>query len=142
MEKCIAFLLHEGYEDLEFWVPRYICEVAGCRIKTLGMRDGRLCEGAHGLKAPIEANVSQVLPESIDALVIPGGQAPGPCERGGRRSALWPVTEASWACGKDPQDCHGWGSVERSLGLHESTSSGRERSAAFLFSDPWRRKSC
>ncbi len=81
MEKCIAFLLHEGYEDLEFWVPRYLVEVAGCRVKTLGMRDGRLCEGVHGLKAPIEANVSQVLPESIDALVIPGGHAPDKLRR-------------------------------------------------------------
>jgi len=81
MDKCIAFLLHEGYEDLEYWVPRYLLEVAGCSIKTVGMRDGRLCDGIHGLQAPIEVNVSRALPETIDALVVPGGHAPDKLRR-------------------------------------------------------------
>jgi protease I len=73
----IAIPLADGFEDLEFIVPRQRLTDAGHRVTVFGAKAGERVHGKRGqATARIEEVASALEPENFDALVIPGGHAP------------------------------------------------------------------
>jgi len=73
----VAFLVDEGYEDLEFQLPYERLRAAGHQPVVLGPRRGAVVSGKRGTsKIEIEATAAEVSPDEFAAVVIPGGHAP------------------------------------------------------------------
>jgi protease I len=73
----IAIPLADGFEDLEFTVPRQRLTDAGHRVTVFGTKAGEQVQGKRGqATARIDEVASALEPEAFDALVIPGGHAP------------------------------------------------------------------
>lgn len=70
--KRIAFLVENGYEDLECWYPKIRLDEEGATT-VVASRSAGMYESKHGY--PIEANYSakDLDPNALDGLVIPGG---------------------------------------------------------------------
>ncbi|MFP4135734.1 MAG: type 1 glutamine amidotransferase domain-containing protein [Candidatus Acetothermia bacterium] len=68
----IAFLVENGYEDLECWYPKIRLEEEGVDT-VVASRSAGIYESKHGY--PIEASyaASELEPEALDGVVIPGG---------------------------------------------------------------------
>src|SRR5262245_65494712 len=73
----IAIPMANGFEDVEFTVPKQRLTDAGHRVTVLGLEAG---ERVHGRRRQATAHIEEVAgalePEHVDALVIPGGHAP------------------------------------------------------------------
>jgi protease I len=78
--KQIAYLLEDGFEDLEFWVPLMRLREEGAQVTVVSPKGGAFT-GKHGLKAASDLPASQVTPDQFDALVVPGGWAPDKLRR-------------------------------------------------------------
>ena len=78
--KKIAYLVEEGFEDLEFWVPLMRLKEEGAQVTVVS---GRAAEfsGKHGLKARAETTAGNVSAADFDAVVVPGGWAPDKLRR-------------------------------------------------------------
>lgn len=77
----IAYMLEQGFEDLEFHVPRMRLIEEGVDVTIVDT--GRLeeYEGKHGLVATPDRSSEQINPLDYDATVIPGGWAPDKLRR-------------------------------------------------------------
>jgi len=78
--KAIAYLVEEGFEDLEFWVPFMRLNEEGANVTVVSSRMMTF-KGKHGLEASPDVQADEVKPEDFDALVIPGGWAPDKLRR-------------------------------------------------------------
>ncbi|HWQ10650.1 MAG TPA: DJ-1/PfpI family protein, partial [Holophaga sp.] len=78
--KRIAFLIEEGFEDLEFWVTVMRLREEGAVVTIVG-GDGKHYRGKNGLAASADVNVEQVDAAAFDAVVVPGGWAPDKMRR-------------------------------------------------------------
>jgi protease I len=111
--KRIAYLVENGFEDLEFWVPVMRLREEGASVVIVGPRIERF-RGKYRLEAAPDIEISEVCPEDFDGLVVPGGWAPDKLRR------YQPVL--SLVQGMDEQGkiiaaiCHG-GSVLISAGI-------------------------
>jgi protease I len=78
--KRIAYLIGEGFEDLEFWVPLMRLREEGAQVTVVGEKiiayTGKTC-----LKATPDVTADKVKPDDFDALVVPGGHAPDKMRR-------------------------------------------------------------
>jgi protease I len=79
--KQIAYLVEEGFEDLEFWVPVMRLREEGARVTIVGSGSGTSYRGKHCLEARPDASAGQVKAEDFDAIVVPGGWAPDKLRR-------------------------------------------------------------
>ena len=79
--KRVAYLVEEGFEDLEFWVPVMRLREEGAEVIVVG--NGRAPEftGKHGLTARPDVSAEEVDGAEVDAVVIPGGWAPDKLRR-------------------------------------------------------------
>jgi protease I len=78
----VAYLVDEGYEDLEFWVPFMRLQEEGAEVTVVGSTAGRRVKGkSGGLTVETEAAASDLSAEDFDALIIPGGWAPDKLRR-------------------------------------------------------------
>jgi len=79
--KKVAFLIDEGFEDLEFWVTVMRLREEGAKVTILDP-DGRqdYC-GKNGLAAKADACITSVQASAFDAVVVPGGWAPDKMRR-------------------------------------------------------------
>jgi protease I len=77
----VAYLLEDGFEDLEFHVPRMrlIEENADVTVVDTGRKE--TYQGKHGLEAQPDQPSSETNPDNYDAVVIPGGWAPDKLRR-------------------------------------------------------------
>lgn len=80
-DKHIAYLVEEGFEDLEFWVPLMRLQEEGARVTVVGTGSKPSYRGKHCLEARPEATADQVSADDFDALVVPGGWAPDKLRR-------------------------------------------------------------
>lgn len=78
--KKIAYLVEEGFEDLEFWVPLMRLQEEGALLTVISDRVAEF-NGLHGLKARADIVAEEVSAEDFDAIVIPGGWAPDKLRR-------------------------------------------------------------
>jgi protease I len=74
--KRIAYLVEDGFEDLEFWVPMMRLREEGAEVTVVGTGSARVYHGKHGLTATPDTTADQVTADQFDAVVIPGGWAP------------------------------------------------------------------
>ena len=78
--KRVAYLLDEGFEDLEFWVPLMRLQEEGARVTVVSSKmktyHGKAC-----LEATPDKLASEVTPADFAALVVPGGWAPDKMRR-------------------------------------------------------------
>jgi protease I len=78
--KKIAYLVDEGFEDLEFWVPVMRLREEGAQVRVVGTKL-QTYRGKHCLEARPDVLAGQVDPDEFDALVVPGGWAPDKLRR-------------------------------------------------------------
>lgn len=76
----VVVLVAEGVEDLEYWVPVMRLREEGAVVTSVGHTTGEV-HGKNGLLARAEVAASEVRPEDVDGLVIPGGWAPDKMRR-------------------------------------------------------------
>ncbi len=80
--KKVVMLVGPGYEDLEFWVVYMRMVEEGAEVKIVGSKSGEeYLSKSGGLKVRSEFEASQILPEEISAVLIPGGWAPDKLRR-------------------------------------------------------------
>ncbi|RKY31653.1 MAG: type 1 glutamine amidotransferase [Candidatus Omnitrophota bacterium] len=80
--KRIVMLVGPGYEDLEFWVVYMRMLEEGADIKIVGLKkDEEYISKSGGLKVKSEYRASEVNPDEVDAILIPGGWAPDKLRR-------------------------------------------------------------
>ena len=79
--KHIAYLLEEGFEDLEFWVPLMRLREEGAQVTIVGSGKGVRFTGKHCLEAKVDVSAEQVQSADFDAVVVPGGWAPDKLRR-------------------------------------------------------------
>ena len=81
--KKVAFLIDEGFEDLEFWVTVMRLREEGAQVTIVDPDGKKHYRGKNGLAASADAGIEQVEPGAFDAVVIPGGWAPDKMRRSG-----------------------------------------------------------
>jgi protease I len=75
LNKTIAVLAEQQYEDLELWYPVLRFREAGARVEIVGAGKDHY-ESKHGYPVKVTAQASQVKGADFDAVIIPGGYAP------------------------------------------------------------------
>ena len=92
--KRIAFLIEEGFEDLEFWVTVMRLREEGAVVTIVG--SGRKTyQGKNGLAATADADIAEIEASGFDAVVVPGGWAPDKLRRSGAVKRLVQETSAA-----------------------------------------------
>lgn len=81
--KKIAFLIDEGFEDLEFWVTVMRLREEGAQVTIVDPEGRKNYRGKNGLAAIADVGIERVKPGEFDAVVIPGGWAPDKMRRSG-----------------------------------------------------------
>ncbi|HEY5574358.1 MAG TPA: type 1 glutamine amidotransferase domain-containing protein [Anaerolineales bacterium] len=79
--KRIAYLVEEGFEDLEFWVPLMRLQEEGAAVTVVGSGRSDTFRGKHCLEAKVDVSADEVRAEDFDAVVVPGGWAPDKLRR-------------------------------------------------------------
>ena len=80
--KKIVILTGPGFEDLEFWVLYMRMIEEGADVKIVGLKKGEEYRSkSGGLKVKSEFEASEISPEEINAVLIPGGWAPDKLRR-------------------------------------------------------------
>lgn len=79
--KWVGYFLEEGFEDLEFYVPKMRLQEEGASVTVLDTGRKDEYTGKRGLTASADQSTSSVNPEEFDAVVIPGGWAPDKLRR-------------------------------------------------------------
>ena len=81
LNKRIAVLVDDGFEDLEFWVTVMRLQEEGAHVSIVGLQAGKNFTGKGGLSARSDVAAEAVTPADFDALVVPGGWAPDKLRR-------------------------------------------------------------
>jgi protease I len=79
--KNIAFLIDDGFEDLEFWVTVMRLREEGAKVLIVSQDGPKEYRGKNGLAARSEACIKDLQPANFDAVVVPGGWAPDKMRR-------------------------------------------------------------
>src|SRR5690606_21337194 len=79
--KRVAYLVEEGFEDLEFWVPLMRLQEEGADVVIVGTGRQPTFRGKHCLQATPHTTADRVRAADFDAVVIPGGWAPDKLRR-------------------------------------------------------------
>jgi len=121
--KRIAYLVEDGFEDLEFWVPVMRLREEAAMVTIVGSGSSHSYRGKHCLEAKPDVKADEVTPQDFDALVVPGGWAPDKLRR---YPAIIRLVRSMYEQGKIiAAICHG-GSVLISAGIvkgHKVTGS-------------------
>ena len=120
--KHIAYLVGEGFEDLEFWVPLMRLQEEGARVTVVSYKMATF-KGKHCLEATPDALAEEVSADDFDGVVVPGGWAP---DKMRRYPAILDLVRSAYEQGKIVAAiCHA-GSVLVSAGIlsgHKATGS-------------------
>jgi protease I len=76
----VVVLLADGFEDLEFHVPRMRLIEEGAQVTVAGLTTDEVT-GKNGLRFAAETTVDEIDGASFDAVVVPGGWAPDKLRR-------------------------------------------------------------
>ncbi len=68
----IVVVFAEGFEEVEAMTPVDILRRAGANVVMTGV-GGKEIAGSHGIRAVMDKEVSEIDPEAVEALVLPGG---------------------------------------------------------------------
>lgn len=105
--KHIAYLIEDGFEDLEFWVPLMRLREEGAKVTVVGSGSANIYTGKHCLKARPDTRAEDVKADDFDAVVVPGGWAPDKLRR---YPAILDLVRSTYQNGKIVASiCHaGW----------------------------------
>jgi protease I len=78
--KRIAYLLEDGFEDLEFWVPLMRLQEEGAQVIVVAPKLANY-RGKGGLEARADLQCDAAKADDFDAVVVPGGWAPDKLRR-------------------------------------------------------------
>lgn len=112
--KRVAYLVEDGFEDLEFWVPVMRLREEGAAVVVIGTGRHEQFRGKHCLTAKADRAAAQVRGDQFDAIVVPGGWAPDKLRRDS--AVLKLVRQVHDAGGVVASICHG-GWVLASAGI-------------------------
>jgi protease I len=76
LNKKIAILAEDDYEDLELWYPLMRLKEAGAEVSVVGMTEIKTYHSKHGYPVNVDMPARAALREDFDAVIIPGGYAP------------------------------------------------------------------
>lgn len=74
MKKAL-FLIGDGFEDLQYFVPYYRLREIGLSVVTSALVEG-VVMGRHGYRAESEISFNDLAANDFDILILPGGSAP------------------------------------------------------------------
>ena len=77
----ILYLIGEGFEDLEFYVPLMRLREEGAEVVVAGAKANETYVGKNGLHGKSDLSFQDLNPADFDAIVIPGGWAPDKLRR-------------------------------------------------------------
>ncbi|MEW6179596.1 MAG: type 1 glutamine amidotransferase domain-containing protein [Chloroflexota bacterium] len=77
----ILYLIGEGFEDLEFYVPLMRLREEGAEVVVAGAKANETYVGKNGLHGKSDVSFQDLNPADFDAIVIPGGWAPDKLRR-------------------------------------------------------------
>ncbi|MEN4013268.1 MAG: type 1 glutamine amidotransferase domain-containing protein [Chloroflexota bacterium] len=77
----IVYLIHEGFEDLEFYVPLMRLREEGAEVIVAGPKANADFIGKTSLHAKSDVSFDSINPSEYDALIVPGGWAPDKLRR-------------------------------------------------------------
>ena len=75
-KKSIVILVETLYNDREFWYPYYRLREEGAQVCIVGPEAGKQYKGKDGIAVTAEKGMNEIIVESYDGIVIPGGYAP------------------------------------------------------------------
>ena len=104
LDRNIAVLAEQQYEDLELWYPVLRFREAGARVEIVGAGQESY-PSKHGYPVKVTVQASQVQGAGFDAVVVPGGYAPDYMRRHPAMVTL--VREAAAAGRVVAAICHG-----------------------------------
>ncbi len=78
--KRVIYLVDEGFEDLEFYVPLMRLQEEGASVTVVGTAI-KTVRGKTCLLATPDKTAAEVSPDDFDAIVVPGGWAPDKMRR-------------------------------------------------------------
>lgn len=76
LDKKIAILAEDNYEDLELWYPLLRMKEAGAEVSVVGMTGAQVYHSKHDYPVRVDVAASAALEDEFDAVIIPGGYAP------------------------------------------------------------------
>ncbi|MDU3557478.1 MAG: type 1 glutamine amidotransferase domain-containing protein [Staphylococcus epidermidis] len=76
MQKKVAIILADEFEDIELTSPKEALENAGFETEVIGDTANHEVVGKHGEKVTVDVSIADAKPENYDALLIPGGFSP------------------------------------------------------------------
>ncbi|CAN5734434.1 type 1 glutamine amidotransferase domain-containing protein [soil metagenome] len=74
--KLVAILTDHGFEEVELTGPKKALEEAGATVHIISMQKGIVKGWEHdhwSIELPVDIQLEDALPETYDALVVPGG---------------------------------------------------------------------
>jgi protease I len=74
--KKIAVMITDMFQDMEYERPAETFIRAGHELVNVGIKEGALVKGEHGMIVKINRSVKDVSADDFDALFIPGGYSP------------------------------------------------------------------
>ncbi len=74
MKKAL-FLIGDGFEDLQYFVPYYRLREIGVSVVTSALVEG-VVMGRHGYRAESQVSFNEVAASDFEILIIPGGSSP------------------------------------------------------------------
>ena len=74
--KKAAILAEDLYNEFELWIPYYRLKEEGVQVVVVGSGTALVYHGKYGIPVSVDKNASEVSPDDLDAIVIPGGYAP------------------------------------------------------------------
>ena len=76
--KRVAVLVEQQYQEMEVWYPVYRLREAGCEVELVGPEAGKTYPSKLGYPADRRrSSAKDANADQFDAVVIPGGFAPG-----------------------------------------------------------------
>lgn len=69
----VYILLADGFEEIEALTPLDILRRAGIEVKTASIKKDKTVTGAHGIPVMADMVITDVEPEDITLLMLPGG---------------------------------------------------------------------
>lgn len=72
----ILILAEQQFNDQEFWYPYYRLREAGAKVVVVGTGTAPSYTGKSGTVTKVDAAASEIVADTVDGVVIPGGFAP------------------------------------------------------------------
>ena len=69
----VYILLADGFEEIEALTPADIMRRAGIDVRTVSIKQDKAVTGAHGIPVIADAVITDVMPEDVTLLMLPGG---------------------------------------------------------------------